>query len=161
MSFYRHTRIVILCWLGMANATLRKQWKTLCLLIDEHCHQQETIYWNNWQVRCPSAIPKYGMKGPHACSLFSVGQTWWLCYSVWSHYWYFHFCTNCLRYALWLVSMLSTTIVYVHLATHFPEVHHSMDVLHKSKKLKQALTKVNAIFGKSILLLHINKGCRY
>ena len=32
-----------------------------------------------------------------------------------------------------------------YLATHFPEVHHSMDVWHKSKKLKQALTKVNVI----------------
>ena len=28
-------------------------------------------------------------------------------------------------------------------ATHFPDIHHSMDVWHKSKKLKQALAKVN------------------
>ena len=35
--------------------------------------------------------------------------------------------------------------LFFYLATHFPEVHHSMDVWHKSKKLKQALTKVNVI----------------
>ena len=34
-----------------------------------------------------------------------------------------------------------------HLATHVPEVHHSMDVWHKSKKPKQALMKVNVILA--------------
>lgn len=30
-------------------------------------------------------------------------------------------------------------------ATYFPDIHHSMDVWHKSKKLKQALAKVIVI----------------
>ena len=47
-----------------------------------------------------------------------------------------------------------------HLATHFPEVHHSMDVWHKSKKLKQALTKVNVILA-NFLFTAAYKGCRY
>ena len=48
--------------------------------------------------------------------------------------------------------------VYVqllYLATHFPEVHHSMDIWHKSKKLKQALTKVNVILKNFFVHSHI------
>ena len=44
--------------------------------------------------------------------------------------------------------------------THFTEVHHSMDVWHKSKKLKQALTKVNVILA-NFLFTAAYEGCRY
>ena len=43
---------------------------------------------------------------------------------------------------------------YLYVATYFPDIHHSMDVWHKSKKLKQALAKVNVIlkvFKKNII----------
>ena len=53
-----------------------------------------------------------------------------------------------------IVQLYACFLQLFYLATRFPEVHHSVDVWNKSKKLKQALAKVNVILA-IFLLQHI------
>ena len=86
------------------------------------------------------------------CFLNSMAVLQWMKLSLMLQVQYEQFWVNvnkmcfCLKFSVCMcVCVFVCVLDYYfisYLATYFPDVHHSMDVWHKSKKLKQALAKV-------------------